>query len=53
MTKDFVPFTGTLSFTNPVEALRGRLIFRKDNPTDRPELDDSTAIPVVVAAGPP
>ena len=53
MTKEFVPFTGTLSFTNPVKDLRGRLIFRKDNPTDRPELDDSTAIPVIVGAGPP
>ncbi len=52
MTKEFVPFTGTLSFTNPVKDLRGRLIFRKDNPTDRPELDDATAIPVIVAAGP-
>ncbi|MDH4047252.1 MAG: Gmad2 immunoglobulin-like domain-containing protein [Gammaproteobacteria bacterium] len=53
MTKEFVPFTGTLSFTNPVEGLRGRLIFRKDNPTDRPELDDSTAIPVIVGVGSP
>ena len=53
MTKEFVPFTGTLSFTNPVKGLRGRLIFKKDNPTDRPELDDSTAIPVIVAVGSP
>ena len=53
MTKDFVPFTGTLSFTNAVEGLRGRLVFRKDNPTDRPELDDATAIPVIVGTGTP
>jgi len=53
MTKEFVPFTGTLSFTSPDEDLRGKLIFRKDNPTDRRELDDSTAIPVIIGAGPP
>jgi hypothetical protein len=46
MTEDFVPFSGTLTFTRPGEGDRGTLIFSKDNPTDRPELDDSTAIPV-------
>jgi hypothetical protein len=46
MTEDFVPFSGTLTFTRPRQGDRGTLIFKKDNPTDRPELDDSTAIPV-------
>jgi hypothetical protein len=46
MTKEFVPFTGTLSFTKPEQGGRGSLIFKKDNPSDRRELDDATAIPV-------
>jgi hypothetical protein len=46
MTKEFVPFAAELSFTTPDRGGRGTLIFRKDNPTDRPELDDAAAIPV-------
>jgi hypothetical protein len=46
MTKDFVPFEGTLKFKRPVSGGRGVLIFKKDNPTGRAELDDSTEIPV-------
>jgi len=46
MTKEFVPFAGKLSFTKPDQGGRGTLIFKKDNPTDRPDLDDATAIPV-------
>lgn len=51
MTKEFVPFTGTLSFTSPASGSRGRLIFAKDNPTDRAELDDATTIPVLLGVG--
>lgn len=53
MTKDFVSFAGTLSFNSAGRGARGRLVLRKDNPTDRPELDDFTAIPVIVGSGPP
>jgi len=45
MTEEFVPFTGTLEFTNPSwEAefsKRGSLIFKKDNPSGLPEYDNS------------
>jgi hypothetical protein len=45
MTKEFVPFKGTLTFKEP-GAGRGFLVFKKDNPTDRPELDDALELPV-------
>ncbi len=45
MTKEFVPFEGTLKFKEP-GAGRGFLVFKKDNPTDRPELDDALELPV-------
>ena len=53
MTQEFVTFTGEISFTNTVEGLAGKLIFKKDNPTDRRDLDDSSAIPVIVGVAPP
>jgi hypothetical protein len=46
MTKDFVPFEGTLTFEKPANVNSGILIFRKDNPTDRPDLDDEMRISV-------
>ena len=46
MTKEFVPFEGTLNFKEPAAAGRGILVFKKDNPSDRPELDDSLELPV-------
>jgi hypothetical protein len=47
MTKEFVPFEGTLKFKVPAAAAnRGTLVFQKDNPTDRPELDDAMELPV-------
>lgn len=49
MTTDFVDFSGSLSFTSPKRGSRGTLVFVKDNPSDRAELDDSTAIPVFFA----
>jgi len=45
MTEDFVPFNGTLEF-DPDEAKSGKLIFRKDNPSDLPELDEEFIVPV-------
>ena len=49
MTTDFVDFSGSLSFTRPKPGSPGTLVFMKDNPSDRAELDDSTAIPVFFA----
>lgn len=49
MTTDFVDFSGSLTFTNPKRGSRGTLVLVKDNPSDRTELDDSTAIPVFFA----
>jgi len=46
MTKEFVPFEGILTFEKPATGGRGMLIFKKDNPSDRPELDDALELPV-------
>ncbi len=46
MTKEFVPFEGTLTFKKPAASGRGFLVFKKDNPTDRPEFDDEMELPV-------
>ncbi len=46
MTEDFVPFEGTLEFKKPSSSDRGTLIFKKDNPTGRPEHDDALEFPV-------
>jgi len=46
MTRDFVPFEGTLKFKRPAVGHRGTLVFKKDNPSDRPERDDSMELPV-------
>ena len=46
MTKEFVPFKESLSFTKPEKGDRGSLVFKKDNPSERRELDDKMTIPV-------
>lgn len=46
MTKEFVPFTASLSFTKPEKGGRGSLVFKKDNPSEHRELDDEMTIPV-------
>lgn len=46
MTKEFVPFEGSLTFEKPAAGGRGILIFKKDNPSDRAELDDALELPV-------
>ena len=46
MTEDFVPFRATLEFEIPAYGERGALILRKDNPSDRPELDDALEVPI-------
>jgi len=47
MTKKFVSFEGTMEFKKPKDSNRGTLVFKKDNPTDRPELDAELEIPVL------
>lgn len=46
MTTEFVPFSAVLRFQSP-EPGPGRLILKKDNPSDRRELDDALVVPVV------
>ena len=46
MTTEFVPFSAVLRFESP-ESGPGRLILKKDNPSDRRELDDALVVPVV------
>ncbi len=48
MTRDFVPFEGTLTFEKPVPGGRGTLVLRKHNPTDRPEHDDALSVPIFI-----
>lgn len=50
MTTDLVPFTATLTFTEPATAETAQLVLHKDNPSDLPERDDSVTIPVKLAA---
>lgn len=47
MTENFVPFTATLEFKSPGAGASGVLILKKDNPSDRRELDDAIRVPVV------
>ena len=46
MTTDFVPFSAVLRFQAPRPG-HGRLVLKKDNPSDRRELDDALVVPVV------
>jgi hypothetical protein len=46
MTKEFVPFEGTIKFEKTALGPRGTLVFKKDNPSDRRELDDAMEYPV-------
>lgn len=45
MTSNHVPFTANLIFSKPTTTT-GKLILKKDNPSDIRELDDSVEIPV-------
>lgn len=47
MTEEFVDFVATLEFENDVEQ-PGKLILRKDNPSDLPEHDDELEVQVVI-----
>jgi hypothetical protein len=46
MTDEFVPFEGTLEFRKPSSGDKGMLIFKRNNPTGRPEHDDALEVPV-------
>jgi hypothetical protein len=46
MTREFVPFEGTLEFEKPADRGAGRLVLKKDNPTGLAKHDDQIEIPV-------
>ncbi len=46
MTTNYVPFTITLNFTKPAYGERGTIILRKDNPSDRRDLDAAIEVPI-------
>lgn len=48
MTSDWVPFIGVLPNPEAHTGSWGWLILKKDNPSDRAELDDEVAIPVLL-----
>lgn len=50
MTEDFVPFTGTLEFTEEAEtySASGTVIFQRSNASGLPEHDDAFEIPVIL-----
>ncbi|TSC62065.1 MAG: hypothetical protein G01um101448_178 [Parcubacteria group bacterium Gr01-1014_48] len=50
MTEEFVPFTGTITFSAPTAGVtNGTVVFKKDNPSGLPENDDSVSVPVQFA----
>lgn len=50
MTEEFVPFTGSITFTAPVQEMKsGIIVFKKDNPSGLSEHDDSVSVPVQFA----
>ncbi|MES2224930.1 MAG: Gmad2 immunoglobulin-like domain-containing protein [Patescibacteria group bacterium] len=46
MTADYVPFSGTLTYSVPPAGTVGTLILRKDNPSGEARFDNSVAIKV-------
>lgn len=46
MTENFVPFTGTLTFTRPAYGDRGALILRASNPSGLSENERAVEIPI-------
>ena len=50
MTEDFVPFSGTIDYTLPVDSYSasGTIIFHKDNPSGLPEHDAAFEVPVLL-----
>lgn len=49
MTEEFVPFSGTISWSETPETPSGILRFHRDNPSGLPEHDASVDVPVVFA----
>ena len=46
MTEDYVPFEVEIEFSGVESGSEGALVFIKDNPADKPELDDRLEIPI-------
>ncbi len=47
MTREFVPFTSTVTFVSPAAGSAGTLVLVKDNPSGETRLDDERRIPIV------
>lgn len=47
MTTDYVPFSGTINFTNTEYGDYGFVVFKKDNPSGESEFDDSVEFKVL------
>jgi hypothetical protein len=47
MTEEFVPFTGTITFTRPASATTGLLILERANPSGLPEKAGALEVPVI------
>jgi hypothetical protein len=48
MTTDYVPFTGSITFSGDTLYNRGALIFKKDNASGLPEHDDSAQMSITI-----
>lgn len=46
-TSEFVKFIGDMQFNNYIKGSKGKLIFKKDNPSGLPEHDDLLEIPIM------
>ncbi len=52
MTEEFVPFIGTLTFTEAPTTATGQLMLHKDNPSGLPEHDDVLIVPIIFETRP-
>jgi len=48
MTTDYVPFTGSLTYTKPLATTTGFVLFMNDNPSGDPARSVSVKVPVVI-----
>jgi len=48
MTEDFIDFSSEIEFIKPTSTINALLVFKKDNPSDKSDLDQSIFIPVIL-----
>ena len=48
MTEDFIDFSSEITFVKPTSTKDVLLVLKKDNPSGKPELDQSILIPVIL-----